>query len=194
MNFIEKLLLFFRFDTILVIIDQLTKQAIFISVYDIITSVDLICLFVLDMFSKHSISSYITFDHGLEFVSNFSYSLDIALDMCLHFTSGYYPEGDKQTECMNQALEQYLHIYCNYQQVNWSELLSLIEFSYSNASSTTTSVSSFFTNKGYHFSISVHSKCNITSFQTHNYTINLDKLQSILKAEIYGIIALLKVY
>ena len=38
--------------------------------------------------------------------------------MWLHFTSGYYPEGDRQTECMNQTLKQYLHVYCNYQQDN----------------------------------------------------------------------------
>ena len=34
--------------------------------------------------------------------------------MWLHFTSGYYPEGDEQTEHMNQTLKQYLYIYCNY--------------------------------------------------------------------------------
>jgi len=39
MNFIKKLLLSSKFDTILVIIDWLTKQAIFISVYDIVMSV-----------------------------------------------------------------------------------------------------------------------------------------------------------
>jgi len=38
--------------------------------------------------------------------------------MQLHFTSGYHPEGDGQTEHMNQTLEQYLHVYCNYQQDN----------------------------------------------------------------------------
>jgi hypothetical protein len=40
--------------------------------------------------------------------------------MKLHFTSGYHPEGDGQTECANQTLEQYLRIYCNYQQSNWA--------------------------------------------------------------------------
>jgi len=39
MNFIKKLLLSSKFDIILVIIDWLTKQAIFISVYDIVMSV-----------------------------------------------------------------------------------------------------------------------------------------------------------
>jgi len=69
---------------------------------------------------------------SMEFVSHFFRSLGTALDMKLHFTSGYHPEGDGQTERTNQTLEQYLRVYCNYQQDNWSELLPLAEFAYNN--------------------------------------------------------------
>ena len=71
MDFIKKLLSSSRFNTILVIVDQLTKQVIFIPAYDTITSVDLAYLFVLHMFSKHSIPSHVTSDKSSEFVSNF---------------------------------------------------------------------------------------------------------------------------
>ena len=71
MDFIEKLLSSSRFDTILVIVDWLTKQAIFIPAHNTITSADLACLFVLHVFSKHSVPSYVTSDRGLEFVLNF---------------------------------------------------------------------------------------------------------------------------
>jgi len=86
-------------------------------------------------------------------VSNFFHFLGTALDIWLHFTLGYHPEGDEQTKHINQTLEQYLHIYCNYQQDNWSELLPLTEFTYNNALSVTTDVSPFFTNKGYHLNM-----------------------------------------
>ena len=95
------------------------------------------------MFSKYSVSSHVTSNRGLEFVLNFFCLLGIALDMWLHFTSGYHPEGDGQTKHMNQTLEQYLRVYCNYQQDNWSELLPLAEFAYNNAPSTTTGVFPF---------------------------------------------------
>jgi len=176
--------LFSGFDTILVIVDQLTKQAIFIPAYDTIMSVDLACLFVLHVFSKHGVPSYVTSNRGSEFVSNFFRSLGTALDMQLYFTSGYYPKGDGQTEHMNQTLEQYLHVYYNYQQDNWSKLLPLAEFAYNNAPSATTSVSPFFANKGYHLNITVHSEHNIASFQALNFTVDLDELQSTLKTEI----------
>jgi len=184
MDFIKKLLSFSGFDTILVIVDQLTKQAIFIPAHDTITSTDLAHLFILHVFSKHGIPSHVTSDRGSEFVSNFFQSLGTALDMRLYFTSGYHPKDDGQTKCMNQTLEQYLHVYCNYQQDNWSELLPLAEFAYNNAPSTTTGVSPFFANKGYHLNITVHPKRDIASFQAHNFAIDLDELQNTLKAEI----------
>jgi len=163
MDFIKKLPLSSGFDTILVIVDQLTKQAIFIPAHDTITSVDLARLFVLHVFSKHGVPFHVTSNRGSEFVSNFFRSLGTALDMQLYFTSGYHPEGNGQTEHMNQTLEQYLHVYCNYQQDNWSELLPLTEFAYNNALSATTSVSPFFANKGYHPNITVHPERDIAS-------------------------------
>ena len=184
MDFIKKLLSSSRFNTILVIVDWLTKQAIFISAYDTIMSVDLAHLFVLHVFSKYSIPSHITSDRDSEFVSNFFWSLGTTLDMRLHFTSDYHPEGNGQTEPTNQTLKQYLHVYCNYQQDNWSKLLLLAEFAYNNALSTTTGVFLFFTNKRYHPNITVHSKHNIDSSQARDFTIDLNELQSTLKAEI----------
>ena len=114
MDFIEKLLSFSGFDTILVIVDRLIKQAIFIPAHNTITSMDLARLFVLHVFSKHGVPSHVTSDRGLEFMSNFFRSLGTTLDMQLYFTSDYHPEGDGQTERMNQTLEQYLRVYCNY--------------------------------------------------------------------------------
>ena len=85
---------------------------------------------------------------------------------------------------MNQTLKQYLHIYCNYQQDNWSELLPLTKFAYNNAPSVTTGVSPFFTNKRYYLNITVHPKYNIASSWAHDFAVDLNKLQSALKAEI----------
>jgi len=104
--------------------------------------------------------------------------------MHLHFTSGYHPKGDGQTECTNQTLEQYLRVYCNYQQDNWSKLLLLAEFAYNNALSATTGVSPFFANKGYHPNITIHPECDIASSRAHDFTIDLNELQSTLKTEI----------
>ena len=116
-------------------------------------------------------------------ISHFFCSLGKALDIRLHFTSRYHLEGDGQTEWMNQTLEQYLQIYCNYQQDNWSELLPLAEFSYNNAPNATTGVSPFFANKGYHPNISVHPEWDLTSERAQEYSIDLDSLHQFLQEE-----------
>ena len=108
MDFIEKLPPSSRHDTILVIVDQLTKQSIFGPTVDTIMAPMLAQLFVLHVFSKHGVPWHVTSDCSLEFVSSFFQTLGKALDMKLHFTSGYHPEGDGQTKSMNQTMEQYL--------------------------------------------------------------------------------------
>jgi len=59
-----------------------------------------------------------------------------------------------------------------------------MEFAYNNALSATTSVSPFFTNKEYHPNITVHPRHNIAFSWAHDFAIDLDELQSTLKAEI----------
>jgi len=104
--------------------------------------------------------------------------------MRLHFTSGYHLEANGQAERTNQTLEQYLRVYCNYQQDNWSELLPLAEFAYNNAPSATTGVSPFFANKGYHPNLLVYPEQDIASSRARDFVIDLDELQSTLKEKI----------
>ena len=123
MDFIEHLLVSKGFTAILVVVDRLTKQSIFIPMHDTITSTQLAELFVIHVFSKHGIPSHVTSDCGSKFVSHFFRSLSKALDMKLHFTSSYHLEGNGQTEHVNQT---YIQIFTNYQQDNWSSLLPLV--------------------------------------------------------------------
>jgi len=105
MDFIEQLPSSTGFTAILVVVNRLSKQAIFIHTHDTIMSLELAKLFLLHVFSKHGVPAHVTSDCGTEFVSHFFWSLEKALDMRLHFTSGYHLEGDGQTERSNQTLE-----------------------------------------------------------------------------------------
>ena len=183
MDFIEKLPMSNSSDVILVIIDH-TKQSIFIPTIDTITSPILAKLFVLHVFSKHGVPSHITSNQGSEFVSAFFHSLGKVLDMKLHFTSGYHPESNGQTKRTNQTLEQYLQVYCNYQQNNWSDLLLLAELTYNNALNAMMGLTPFYANKGYHPSITIHPECNIASTRARDFAVNLDDLHQQLRSHI----------
>jgi hypothetical protein len=44
-------------------------------------------------------------------------------------STAYHPQTDRQTEHINQELEQFLRIFVGEQQDNWYSLLPLAEFS-----------------------------------------------------------------
>ena len=183
MDFIKQLPSSSGFTAILVVVDQLSKQAIFVPTYNTIMSPQLAQLFLLHIFSKHGVPSHVTSNRGTKFVSHFFRLLGTMLDMKLHFTLGYHPEGGGQTEWSNQTLEQYLRVYCNYQQDNWADLLPLAEFSYNNAPSATTGVSLFFTNKEYHPNLAVHPECDLSSTRAREYAVDLELLYKYLRTE-----------
>jgi len=60
MDFIKNLPASNGFTSILVIVDHISKQAIFIPTYNEITSIKLANLFVLHVFSKHGVPSHVT--------------------------------------------------------------------------------------------------------------------------------------
>jgi hypothetical protein len=51
---------------------------------------------------------------------------------------------------VNQILEQYLRCIVNYQQDDWTDLLSLAEFAFNNSMHSSTKQTPFFSNYGLH--------------------------------------------
>ena len=134
----------------------------------------------------HSVLAHVTCNRGSEFISHFFCLLGMALDMKLHFTSGYHPKCDGQTECTNQTLEQYIWVYCNYQQDNWFGLLLLMEFAYNNAPSVTPTVTLFYANKGYHLNLTIHPEWDLESSRAKEFVTNLNKLHQHLQEHTHG--------
>jgi len=65
-------------------------------------------------------------------------------------STAYHPQTDGQTECVNQALEQYLRCYVDYNLSNWSDLLSSAEFAYNNQAHKGIKESPFYLEYGRH--------------------------------------------
>ena len=62
----------------------------------------------------------------------------------------YHPQIDKQIEHVNQALEQYLRCYVDYNLSNWSDLLPSVEFTYNNQAHEGIKESPFYLEYGKH--------------------------------------------
>lgn len=150
MDLIEQLPNSKGYDCILVIVDRLTKMTIFIPTNMTMTAEDMARLFIVHVFSKHGVPQDIISDRGTTFTSRFWRTFTSLLGIDLNFSTAFHPRTDGQTERVNQSLEQYLRQYSNYQQDDWADLLPLAEFTYNNAPHSSTGVSPFFANKGFH--------------------------------------------
>ncbi|MBW0501581.1 hypothetical protein O181_041296 [Austropuccinia psidii MF-1] len=116
MDFITQLPLSNSIDSILVIVDRLSKMQVFIPAMSSITSLDLAHLFIKNIFSKHGLPSSIGSDRGSLFGSSFWTNLCQHLKISRDLSTAYHPETDGQTERVNQILEQYLQMYVSYHQ------------------------------------------------------------------------------
>ena len=73
-----------------------------------------------------------TLDKGLQFIARLIKKLNKILRIETKLLIVFHLQTDKQVERMNQELEQYLRMYINYRQENWSEQLAAVEFVFNN--------------------------------------------------------------
>jgi hypothetical protein len=146
MDFIVELPESNGFNAILVCVDRFTKMTHFCSTTTNVTSKETANFYLRYVFKHHGLPSNIVSDRGTQFVSRFSKRLYELCKIKHNKSTSFHPQSDGQTERVNQVLEQYLRIFCDYQQDNWLELLPLAEFSYNNAQHTSTLMSPFFAN------------------------------------------------
>lgn len=183
MDFIEGLPPSATYDSILVVVDRLTKMALFIPTHKTLTSPQLARLFIQHVFSKHGVPTDIVSDRGRHFISRFWADLCASLKIKSNLSTAYHPETDGQTERVNQILEQYLRLYTNYQQDDWVDLLPLAEFAYNNTPHSATSVSPFFANKGFHPNLSID-LTHLSSPSARQVAQNLSDLTTYLQEQL----------
>jgi hypothetical protein len=95
-------------DTILVIVDQLSKVAHFLPVKKTITASQLAELYISRIVSLHGIPKEISSDRGGLFTSKFWESFQEAMGTHITWSSAYHPQSQGQVERVNQVLEDML--------------------------------------------------------------------------------------
>ena len=65
-------------------------------------------------------------------------------------STAYHPQTNRQTEQVNQELEQFIQLFVNECQDNWNSLLPLAEFAYNNHVHSSTQQTPFFLDTGWH--------------------------------------------
>ena len=128
---------------ILVIVDRLTKMAIYLPCQKDIDSAELARMFFEHVICKQGVPNNIVTDRGTQFTSPFWTRVCSHMSIDHPLSTAFHPQTDGQTERQNQTMEQYLRAVSNYEQDNWAELLPRAEFEYNNSVHASTRMTPF---------------------------------------------------
>jgi hypothetical protein len=119
-------------DSIMVIVDKLTKAAHFVPLKTTHKAAKVVDIFMKEVARLHEIPKTIVFDRDPKFTSNFWKRLFKGFRTNLNFSTTYYPESDGQTERVNRVIEYMLRMYVMDKPSKWEDYLHLVEFAYNN--------------------------------------------------------------
>ncbi|KAJ1042308.1 hypothetical protein NDA10_004995 [Ustilago hordei] len=132
------------YDSILVIVDRLTKFAILAPTHKTVTAKQTAVLLYGHMVRLFGYPDHMVLDQGRQFISGAWKAFTEQMGVKHSLSTAYHPQTDGQTERVNQVIEQYLRMYCNYEQNDWANLLDTAAFVYNNMVHNSIGVSPFF--------------------------------------------------
>ena len=167
MDFIIGLPKFFRqHDSIMVVVDKLSKEAHFVPLKYTYKAVNIANIFMKEFFRLHGILKVIIWDRDVKFTRHFWKSLFKGLGTQLNFGTAYHMQMGEHTERVNQVLEYMLRMYVMEKPGKWEDYLHLVEFSYNNNFQVSAGMS--------YFEILYGCKCNTPIF----WSSPVDRLMS----------------
>ena len=119
MDFIEGLPKSEGKDSILVVVDRLSKFAHFIGLAHPYTPQEVAKAFMDWVVALHGVPSTIVSDRDKIFTSIFWHEFLRSMGTELNMSTAYHPQSDKQTERVNQSLKTYLRCVCILQPRGW---------------------------------------------------------------------------
>ena len=164
------------FNAILVITNHLSKMIITVPTNMELTASETARIFRDHVWSIHRLPRKVISDRGPQFVVQFMRDLYKLNGTQGNLLTAYHPQTDGQTEYMNQEVEQYLHIFINHKQSDWSEWLSCASFSYNNKVHSATGNSPFYVIDGRHPNTGVMPRRTVKSFGATQFAERMKKV------------------
>jgi len=101
-------------DSILIVVDRLTKMVHFVPTTERTTAEGLTRLFRDNIWRLHGLPKSIISDRSPQFAAGLIRKLDGLLGILTKLLTAFYSQTDGQTERMNQKLEQYLRMFIDH--------------------------------------------------------------------------------
>lgn len=137
------------YDSIMVIVDRLTKFSIYLPYRESTDAEVMAYIFYDRIVRERGLPREILTDRGTTFASKFWQALMAHMGINHRLTTAFRPQADGQTERMNQVIEQYLRCYINYEQNDWVEKLPCAQLAYNTAYNESTKLTPSDANFGY---------------------------------------------
>ena len=148
------------YNSILVIVDRLTKMVYYKLVKITINIPDLVEIIIDVVVRHHGLPNSIVTDKGFLFTSKFWSLLCYFLGIKCRLFTTFHPQTNRQKKCQNSMMKAYLRAFVNFEQNDWARLLPMAEFAYNNANNANTNYTPFELNCGYHPRVSFKENTN----------------------------------
>jgi len=97
----------------MIVVDSVSKWVHFIPTYTTVTVEGVARLFLHQVWKLYGLLKYIVSNCGPQFIARFTRELYRLLGIKLVSSIAWYPQTDRQTERINQELDQYLRLFVN---------------------------------------------------------------------------------
>jgi transposase InsO family protein len=119
-------------DSIMVVVEKLTKVAHFVLVKTTHTMTNIAEIFMKEIARLHGIPRTIVLHKDTKFTSNFWRELFKGFGTNLNFITTYHPQTDGKIERVNQIIQDMLRMYVMDKPSKWEYYLHLVDFGYNN--------------------------------------------------------------
>ncbi len=166
-----------KFDSILTIVNRLTKYTMFISFKKTTTASVLMYIILQELINNHELLKKFVTDRDKLFTSKFWETLTAELRINHKKLMMHHPQMNEQSKQMNQTVKMYLRHYVNRNQNNWVQLLSTAQFAYNNTQNKTTRETPFQAN--YEYNLKVWQEPQVHRSQSQKAILNIIKIKKL---------------
>jgi len=121
-----------RHDAVMTVVNAVSKRVHFIPMHMTVTAEGAAQLFLHYVWKLYGLPKRVVSDHGPQFIALFTKELYKLLGIQISSSTAWHPQTDRQTEHVNQELDQFLYLFVNERQDDWYDLLPIVEFQHNN--------------------------------------------------------------